>query len=74
MFLKIYIYNDYILLEDIAKEKIELKRDLGLKKQGGPRDKKKQTIDNIKIFTIREKKLLKCLMIMLGICLKVFMI
>ena len=45
------IHNGEIPLEDIEKEKIELKRDLGRIKQGDPRDKseeQKNTIDNIK--------------------------
>ena len=45
------IHNGDIPLEDIEKEQIELKRDLGRIKQGEPRDKseeQKKTIDNIK--------------------------
>ena len=45
------IHNGDIPLEDIEKEQIELKRDLGRIKQGDPRDKseeQKKTIDNIK--------------------------
>ena len=47
------IHNGDIPLEDIEKEQIELKRDLGRIKQGDPRDKseeQKRTIDNIKSF------------------------
>ena len=45
------IYNDDTPLEDIEKEQIEFKWDLGRIKQGDPRDKseeQKKTIDNIK--------------------------
>ena len=46
-------------LEDIEKEQIELKRDLGRIKQGDPRDKsekQKKTIDNIKnLYNSREE-------------------
>ena len=45
------IHNVDIPLEDIEKEQIELKRDLGRIKQGDPRDKseeQKKAIDNIK--------------------------
>ena len=45
------IHNSDIPLEDIEKEQIELKRDLGRIKQGDPRDEseeQKKTIDNIK--------------------------
>ena len=45
------IYNGYIPLENIEKEQIEPKMNLGLIKQGNPRDKseeQKKTIDNIK--------------------------
>ena len=71
------IHNGDIPLEDIEKEQIELKRDLGRIKQGDPRDKpeeQKKTIDNIKNLLIQEKKLLKYLMIMQGTCLEIFMI
>ena len=36
------IYNGYMLLEDIEKEQIELKRDLRRIKQGDPRDKSEE--------------------------------
>ena len=71
------MHNDDTPLEDIEKDQIELKRDLGRIKQGDPRDKseeQKKTIDNILIFITQERKLLKCLMIMLGTCLEIFMI
>ena len=45
------IHNGDIPLEDIEKEQIELKRDLGRIKQGYPRGKSEEqtkTIDNIK--------------------------
>ena len=53
------IYNGDIPLEDIDKEQIELKRDLGRIKQGDPRDKseeQKKIIDNTKnISNLREE-------------------
>ena len=53
------IHNGDIPLEDIEKEQIELKRDLGRIKQGDPRDKSKEqkkTIDNIKnLYNSREE-------------------
>ena len=53
------IHNGDITLEDIEKEQIELKRDLGRIKQGDPRDKseeQKKTIDNIKnLYNSREE-------------------
>ena len=71
------IYNGNIPLEDTEKEQIELKRDLVRINQGDPRDKseeqKRQQI-TLKIFITQEKKLLKCLMIILGTCLEIFMI
>ena len=71
------IHNGDIPLEDIEKEQIELKNDLGLIKQEtqeiNQKNKKRQQII-LKIFIIQDKKLLKCLMIMLGACLKIFMI
>ena len=71
------IHNDDIPLEDVEEEQKELKRDLGQIKQGDPRDKseeqKKQYI-TLKIFITQEKKLLKCLMIMLRTCLEIYMI
>ena len=45
------IHNGDIPLEDIEKEQIKLKRDLGRIKQGHPRNRSKEqqnTIDNIK--------------------------
>ena len=71
------IHNGDIPLEDIEKQQIKLKRDLSRIKQGDPRDKseeQKETIDNIKNLITQEKKLLKCIMIMLGTCLEIFMI
>ena len=53
------IHNGDIALEDIEKEQIELKRDLGRIKQVDPRDKseeQKQTIDNItNLYNSREE-------------------
>ena len=52
-------YNGDIPSEDIEKEQIELKPDLGRIKQGDPRDKaeeQKKTIDNIKnLYNSREE-------------------
>ena len=61
-----------IALEDVEKEQIKLKSDLGHIKQGpwrykSPKQTQKYVI--LKIFICQEKKLLKCLMIMLRICL-----
>ena len=53
------IYKGYITLEDVEKEQIELKKDLGHIKQGDPKDKspeQKWTIDNIKnLYNSREE-------------------
>ena len=53
------IHNGNIPLENIEKDQIELKRDLGWIKQGDPRDKSKEqkkTIDNIKnLYNSREE-------------------
>ena len=53
------IHNVDIPLEDIEKEQIELKRDLGRIKQGDPRDKseeQKKIIHNIKsLYNSREE-------------------
>ena len=53
------ICNGYTPLENIEKEQIELKRDLGRIKQGDPRDKseeQKKTMDNIKtLYNSREE-------------------
>ena len=53
------IHNGDITLDDIEKEQIELKKDLGRLKQGDPRDKseeQKKTIDNIKnLYNSREE-------------------
>ena len=53
------IHNGHIPLEDIEKEQVELKRDLGRIKQGDLRDKseeQKKTIDNIKyLYNSREE-------------------
>ena len=53
------IHNGYMPLQDIKKEQIQLKRDLGCIKQGDPRDKseeQKKTIDNIKnLYNSREE-------------------
>ena len=67
------IYKGDITLEDIEKEQIELKRDLGRIKQGDPKDKspeQKRTINNIKnLYNSKE-----ALIIMLRTCLDLFMI
>ena len=53
------ICKGYITLEDIEKEQIEVKKDLGRIKQGDPKDKspeQKKTIDNIKnLYNAREE-------------------
>ena len=53
------IYKDYITLEDVDKEEIELRKDLGRIKQGDPKEKspeQKKTINNIKnLYNSREK-------------------
>ena len=53
------VHNGDIPLEDIEKEQIELKRDLGCINQGDPRDKleeQKKAIDNIKnLYNSREE-------------------
>ena len=53
------IYKSDITLEDIEKEQIELKKDLGGIRQGDPKDKsleQKKTIDNIKnLYNSREE-------------------
>ena len=53
------IYNGDIPLEDIEKEQIELKRDLGRIKQGDPKNRSKEqqnTINNIKnLYNSREE-------------------
>ena len=56
------IHNGNTPLEDIEKEHIELKRDLGRIKQGVPRDKleeQKETIDNIKNLYNSRKEVVK---------------
>ena len=71
------IYKGDITLEDIEKEQIELKKDLERIKQGDPKDKspeQKKIMNNVKIFITQEKKLFKCLMIMLRTCLEIFTI
>ena len=53
------MYNGDIPLEDVEKEQIELKKDLGRIKQGDPKDKspeQKETINNIKnLYNSREE-------------------
>ena len=53
------IYNGDVSLEDVEKEQIELKKDLGGIKQGGPKDKsskQKKTINNFKdLYNSREE-------------------
>ena len=53
------IYKGGITLEDVEKEQIELKKDLGRIKQGDPKNKspkQKKTIDNIKnLYNSREE-------------------
>ena len=67
------IHNGDIPLQDVEKEQIELKKDLGRIKHGDPKNKSQQqeeTINNIS----QEKKLFKYLIIMLRTCLQIFMI
>ena len=71
------IHDDNIALEDVEKEQIKLKSDLACIKQGpwkykSPQQKHKQYVI-LKVVITQEKKLPKCLMIMLKICLKAFM-
>ena len=69
------IHNGDKIIENIEKEQIDFKRHLRGIKQGDLRngsEKQQNTIDNIK--KTQEKKLLKCLMIMLRTCLEIFMI
>ena len=53
------IYKDHITLEDVEKEQIELRKELGRIKQGDPKDKlpeQKKTINNIKnLYNSREE-------------------
>ena len=53
------IHNGYTTLEDIEKEQIEFKNDLGRMKQGDPKDKsqeQKEIINNIKnLYNSREE-------------------
>ena len=63
-------------LEGREKEQIEFKRDLGHIKQGNPKKDKKNNKKQyiiLKIFITQDKKLLKCLMIMLRTSLEIFM-
>ena len=56
------IYNGDIALEDVEKEQIELKKDLGRIKQGDPKDKlpeQKKTINNIKNLCISRAKVVQ---------------
>ena len=66
------IHDGDIPLEDVEKEQKELKRDLGRIKQGDPRDESEEQQITLKIFISQEKKLLKCLMIILRTFLKTF--
>ena len=71
------IHNGDITLDDIEKEQLELKRDLGRIKQGDRRDKseeQKKTIDNIKNLYNSRKEVAKMFNIMLEACLRIFMI
>ena len=69
------IYNGDITLEDVEKEQIELRKDLGRIKQEDPKNKspeQKKAINNIKNLYDSRKKLFKCLMIIQRVCLKIF--
>ena len=70
------IHNCNIASEDVEKDQIKSKSDLGYIKQGNSKNKSPEqtkTINNIENLCNSEKKLFKCLMIMLTICLKIFM-
>ena len=70
------IHDGDIALEDVEKEQIKVKSDLGLIKQGPWRYKSPeqiQAIRNIENPITQEKKLPKCSIIMLRICLEIFM-
>ena len=72
------IHNGDIPLEDIEKEQIELKNDLGRIKEGDPRDKseeQKKTTDNIKnLYNSREEVGKMFNDYTRDICLEIFMI
>ena len=70
-------HNGDTPLETVENEQKKLKGELGYIKQENPKnrsEKQQNTIIILKIFITQDKMLLKCLMIMLGICLKIFMI
>ena len=68
------IYNGNITLEDVEKDQIKLKSDLGHIRQGNPKNRsQEQNNVMLLIFMNQEKKLSKCLIIMLKICLELFM-
>ena len=71
------IHNDETPLEGIENEQKKLKEELHYIKQRNTKNRsEEQKIEQIilKIFITQEKKLLKCLMIMLGTCLEIFTI
>ena len=64
-------------MEDVKNEQKKLKTKLGYIKQGNPRNRSEEqekTISNTENLLSQEKRLLKCLIIMLGTCLEIFMI
>ena len=70
------IHDSDIALENVEKDQIKLKSDLNHINQEPKYNKSfKQlnTIKILKIFMNQERKLSKCLIIMLKICLKIFM-
>ena len=71
------IHNGGKTLEDIEKEQEKFRENLGYIRQGNPRNRsqnhKIQCLE-LKIFLTQDGMLLKCLIIMLGKFLEVFMI
>ena len=69
------LHNDDRALEDVEKEQIKLKSDLNGINKGPKYNKSSEQLNTLKILTIfmnQEKKLSKCLIVMLRICLKIF--
>ena len=71
------IYDGDKTLEDVEKEQIKLTSHLGHINQGPAQYKSFEQLDTIEkvkdVYNSRVKKLSKCLMILLEICLKIFM-
>ena len=70
------IYDGGITLEDLEKDQIKLTLDLEHIKQGNPKNRSEEENNAINftllIFMNQEKKLFKCLIIILKICLEIF--